>query len=95
MDGGNELLAGLTKLAEVSPTALVALLASAPALGSLWIVARIIKGKETSPKEPEDHGDDLLREVQALHATVKAATAQMERGQQNLLLEIVRQGAKE
>lgn len=94
MDSGNDILTGLTALAEVSPTALVALLASAPALGSLWVVAKIIKGRE-APKEPDDHGDDLLREVQALHATVKATAAQMERGQANLLLEIVRQGAKE
>jgi hypothetical protein len=95
MAGESDIITGLTALAEVSPTALVALLASAPALGSLWVVAKIIKGREAAPKEPEDHGDDLLREVQALHATVKATAAQMERGQASLLLEIVRQRGKE
>ena len=95
MDGGNELIAGMLELAKISPSALVALLASAPALGSLWIVARIIKAKEAAPKEPEaDDDSKILREMQAIHATIKAGFDAVGKAQADALLEVVRQGAK-
>lgn len=86
-------IGALIELAKTSPIAFIVV---APMVFSIWLILKTTKGRgEAAPKEPEDHAGDLLREVQALHATVKASAAKVEAGQANLLLEIVRQGAKE
>ena len=91
MAAGTELEA-LIELAKTSPIAFIIV---APTVFSLWLILKTAKARSEAPKEPDGHSDDLLREVQALHATVKATAAKLETAQANLLLEIVRQGAKE
>jgi hypothetical protein len=93
MDGGNDILSVIAELAKVSPTAFGALLASAPAIGSIWIVFRILKGRDGTEKEPDE--DKVLAELKELHATVKAGFAAVGQAQAASLLETVRQGAKE